>query len=413
MSYITEVYAREVLDSKGMPTVEAEVYLESGSYGRAIVPAGINGTLEASENRDNDKRRYNGFGVLNAVDVINKDIAKILIGEDSRDQIKIDKKMLTADGTLNKSKFGANTMLAVSIAVAKAASDYSALPLYQYLGGFSSSTLPIPVITILNSVNNLHGVGIIPIGVSTIKEAIRMGSEINTQFKKLLTLNSVEYNLSENGALKVLNKTTEEILNVLLQAINNLGYSINRDVKLFIDSRASLVYEKETKKYNVEGNLLSGIELVDYYSNLVEKYNVIMIEDPFNSDDTNSYKKLMQKLAKKVDIVGDELLQGNQRRIDKALNDKLINTITIKPNQIGTLSETVELIEKIKRSGNEVIISTRLADTEDSFISDLSVAMNTKYIKIGSLFGSEKISKYNQLIRIEDTLGSSAKYFKR
>jgi len=417
MPYITEVYAREVLDSRGLPTVEAEVYLESGAYGRATIPSGKStGSNEKKELRDNDNKRYNGKGVLNAVNIINKDIAKILIGEDARDQIKIDKKLINADGTLDKSKFGANAMLAVSIAVAKAASEYSCLPLYQYLGGFSASTLPTPMINIINggvhSDNNLdvQEFMIMPVGANTFRDAVRMGSEVFYMLKELLTKGGYNTSVGDEGGFSPKLKNTNEALTYIENAIKKAKYSVGKDFVIALDVAANSLYDEKENKYKIDGTLKTSDEMIEFYQELISKHPIISIEDGLKEDDYNGFKKLTQKLGKKIMIVGDDLFVTDSKRLEKGIKEKLGNAIIIKPNQIGTLTEMMETIELAKRNNYEIIVSHRSGETEDTFIADLSVAVNSKLIKCGSLSRTDRIAKYNQLIRIEDTLGLSSKY---
>ncbi|WP_423364109.1 phosphopyruvate hydratase [Mycoplasma sp. P36-A1] len=418
MPIITDVYAREVLDSRGNPTVEVEVSIESGEFASAIVPSGAStGEYEAVELRDGDKSRYGGKGVTKAVDNVNDIIADEIIGLDCRDQAGIDYLMIDLDGTDNKGKLGANAILGVSMAVAKVAAIYSGLPLYQYLGGFNARELPVPMMNILNggshADNNVdfQEFMILPVGAPTFKEALRYGAEVFHSLKAVLTEKNYNTGVGDEGGFAPNLGSNEEAILVILEAIEKAGYKAGEDILLGMDVASSEFYDKEKGKYILagEGNKeLTSAELVDFYVNLVEKYPVISIEDGLDENDWDGWKILTEKLGSKVQLVGDDLLVTNTKKLQSAIEKDIANSILIKVNQIGTLTETFEAIELAKRNNYTTVISHRSGETEDTIIADIAVATNAGQIKTGSLSRTDRIAKYNQLLRIEDNLGSTA-----
>ncbi|HHX79723.1 MAG TPA: phosphopyruvate hydratase [Acholeplasmataceae bacterium] len=420
MPFIKEVYAREVLDSRGNPTVEVEVYTESEGFGRAMVPSGAStGAYEAVELRDNDKSRYLGKGVLTAVDNVNEIIAPEIIGMNVFDQIGIDQLMIELDGTPNKAKLGANAILGVSMAVAKAAADLAGLSFYNYLGGFNAKVLPTPMMNILNggshADNNVdfQEFMIMPVGAPTFKEALRMGAEVFHNLKKVLMDRKLNTGVGDEGGFAPNLKSNEEAIQVILEAIKKAGFEPGKDVFLALDVASSEFYDSESKTYVLagEGNKkLDSKGLVDFYYELTEKYPIISIEDGLDENDWEGWKYLTEKLGDKVQLVGDDLFVTNTKRLAQGIDLGVANSILIKVNQIGTLTETFDAIEMAKRAGYTAVVSHRSGETEDTTISDLAVALNTGQIKTGSMSRTDRIAKYNQLLRIEDELGSTAIY---
>lgn len=417
MPYITDVFAREVLDSRGNPTVECEVWTESGAHGIAIVPSGAStGKNEALELRDGDKKRYLGRGVLKAVSNVNDEIAKAIIGEDVRDQFRIDKKMIALDGTPNKSRLGANAILSVSLAVARAAAEYSGLPLYQYLGGFGGVTLPVPMMNIMNggvhADNNLdiQEFLIMPVGASNFREALRMGAETFHALKSILKKAGMVTSVGDEGGFAPNVNSTEEAVKYIIEGIKAAGYKPGEDICLAFDTAADSIYDEETKLYSIDGTKKTVDEMIDFYKDLCERYPIISIEDGLVEDDYEGWKKFTKVLGAKVQLVGDDLFVTDAKRLQKGIEGGYANAILIKVNQIGSLTETFETIEMAKRAGYGTIVSHRSGETEDTSIADLSVALNTLQIKTGSLSRTDRIAKYNQLLRIEEQLGSVAKY---
>lgn len=417
MPYITDVYAREVLDSRGNPTVEAEVWTESGAHGSAIVPSGAStGKNEALELRDGDPKRYGGKGTLKAVENVNGEIAKALMGEDVRDQVAIDRKMIALDGTPNKSRLGANAILAVSMACARAAADYCGEPLYRYLGGYGAITLPTPMMNIMNggvhADNNLdiQEFLIMPIGAKSISEAVRWGSEVFHTLKGILHKAGMVTSVGDEGGFAPNVKNTEEAVEYIIQAISAAGYVPGKDISIAFDAAANSFYDEEKKVYKLDGKELSTDEIIAFYADLVKKYPIISIEDGLCEDDIDGWKKLTKLIGSKVQLVGDDLFVTDYRRLEKGIKGNYANAILIKVNQIGTLTETFEAVEMAKRAGFGTIVSHRSGETEDTFIADLSVALNTCQIKTGSLSRTDRIAKYNQLMRIEEELGKAAKF---
>jgi enolase len=420
MPYITDIYAREVLDSRGNPTVEVEVYTESGAFGRAIVPSGAStGEHEAVELRDGDKTRYLGKGVTKAVENVNEIIASELIGYDVTNQVGIDHAMIALDGTPNKSKLGANAILGVSMAVARAAANLLGVELYQYLGGFNARQLPIPMMNIINggshADNNVdfQEFMILPIGAPNFKEAIRMGTEIFHNLKKVLKDKGYNTSVGDEGGFAPNLGSNEEALQVIMTAIKAAGYTPGKDVFLGMDVASSEFYNKQTKQYVLAGEggkSFSSKELAEFYADLVKKYPIISIEDGLDENDWDGWKYLTELLGKTVQLVGDDLFVTNTERLARGIKENVGNSILIKVNQIGTLTETFEAIEMAKRAGYTVVISHRSGETEDTTIADIAVATNAGQIKTGSASRTDRIAKYNQLLRIEDQLEDTATY---
>lgn len=420
MPYITDVYAREVLDSRGNPTIEVEVYTESGAFGRALVPSGAStGEHEAVELRDQDKKRYLGKGVLNAVKNVNELIADEIIGLDVTSQVLIDEIMIELDGTKNKGKLGANAILGVSMAVARAAADLLGVELYEYLGGFNSKQLPVPMMNILNggshADNNIdfQEFMIMPVGAKTFGEAIRMGTEIFHHLKKVLEQKGYNTSVGDEGGFAPNLGSNEEALAIIMEAIKKAKYEPGTDILLAMDVASSEFYNPETKQYVLagEGNkTYTSYELADFYAELVSKYPIISIEDGLDQNDWDGWKYLTEKIGDKIQLVGDDLFVTNTERLSQGIEKGIANSILIKVNQIGTLTETFDAIEMAKRAGYTAVISHRSGETEDTTIADIAVAANAGQIKTGSASRTDRIAKYNQLLRIEDKLGDTARY---
>jgi enolase len=418
MPFISDVYAREVLDSRGNPTIEVEVYTESGAFGRAIVPSGAStGEHEAVELRDGEKR-YLGKGVQKAVDNVNQIIAPEILGFDVTRQVEIDHLMIELDGTPNKSKLGANAILGVSMAVAKAAAEFTGLPLYLYLGGFNAKTLPTPMMNIINGGSHADNsvdfqeFMIMPVGADSFKEALRMGTEVFHALKTVLKARNYNTSVGDEGGFAPDLKSNEEALEVILEAIEKAGYKAGEDVLLAMDVASSEFYNKEKKVYELsgEGKTLTASELVDFYATLVEKYPIVSIEDGLDENDWDGWKVLTDRLGKKVQLVGDDLFVTNTQKLSEGIQKGIGNSILVKVNQIGSLTETLDAIEMAKKAGYTAVISHRSGETEDATIADIAVALNTGQIKTGSLSRTDRIAKYNQLLRIEDELGDRAVY---
>lgn len=418
MTIITDVYAREVLDSRGNPTVEVEVYLESGAMGRALVPSGAStGEYEAVELRDGGER-FLGKGVLKAVENVNEVIAPELIGFDALDQIGIDQHMIELDGTENKGKLGANAILGVSMAVARAAANALDLPLYVYLGGFNAKQLPVPMMNIINggehADNNvdIQEFMIMPVGAESFKEALRTGTEIFHSLKKVLKSKGYNTAVGDEGGFAPNLSSNEEALQTIIEAIEQAGYTPGEQVKLAMDVASSELYNKEDGKYHLsgEGKVLSSEEMVAFYEELVAKYPIISIEDGLDENDWEGHKMLTDRLGDKVQLVGDDLFVTNTKKLAKGIEQGVGNSILIKVNQIGTLTETFDAIEMAKRAGYTAVISHRSGETEDSTIADIAVATNAGQIKTGAPSRTDRVAKYNQLLRIEDELGNLAQY---
>ncbi len=415
MAIIVSVKGREILDSRGNPTVEAEITLDSGVVARAIVPSGAStGETEALELRDGDTRRFLGKGVLKAVDNINKKIADVLVGEDATNQTKIDRLMLEIDGTENKSKLGANAILAVSLAVARAAAEELGLPLYRYLGGVNTKVLPVPLMNVINggahADNKLdfQEFMIVPVYGESFKEALRVGVEIFHTLKKVLKDKGLATNVGDEGGFAPQLNSTKEALDLLMLAIKKAGYEAGEDVLLALDSASSEFYDKENKIYNFEGENLTSDDMIVLYEELTSAYPIISIEDGLSEDDYEGWKKLTEVLGKRVQLVGDDLFTTNPKLIEKGIEQGIANSVLIKLNQIGSLTETLDAIELAKSNSYNNIISHRSGESEDTFIADLSVATNAGQIKTGSASRTDRIAKYNQLLRIEEELGKDA-----
>jgi enolase len=419
MPIISNIYAREVLDSRGNPTVEVEVFTESGAFGRAIVPSGAStGEHEAIELRDGDKSRYLGKGVLQAVKNVNEVIAPNIIGYDVTFQTTIDKIMLELDGTKNKSKLGANAILGVSMAVARAAADFVGLPLYLYLGGFNAKQLPTPMMNIINggshADNNVdfQEFMIMPVGAKTFREALRMGAEVFHNLKKVLSGKGFNTAVGDEGGFAPDLQSNEDGIKVIIEAIEKAGFVPGKDVYLAMDVAASEFYNKETKLYELkgEGKTLNADQMVEFYSALVEKYPIISIEDGLDENDWEGWAKLTKALGKKIQLVGDDLFVTNTEKLAKGIEMGIANSILIKVNQIGSLTETFNAIEMAKRAGYTAVVSHRSGETEDTTIAEIAVATNSGQIKTGSLSRTDRIAKYNQLLRIEEELDEVAEY---
>ncbi|HEQ2962732.1 TPA: surface-displayed alpha-enolase [Streptococcus pyogenes] len=424
MSIITDVYAREVLDSRGNPTLEVEVYTESGAFGRGMVPSGAStGEHEAVELRDGDKSRYLGLGTQKAVDNVNNIIAEAIIGYDVRDQQAIDRAMIALDGTPNKGKFGANAILGVSIAVARAAADYLEVPLYTYLGGFNTKVLPTPMMNIINGGSHsdapiaFQEFMIMPVGAPTFKEGLRWGAEVFHALKKILKERGLVTAVGDEGGFAPKFEGTEDGVETILKAIEAAGYEAGENgIMIGFDCASSEFYDKERKVYDYtkfEGEgaaVRTSAEQVDYLEELVNKYPIITIEDGMDENDWDGWKVLTERLGKRVQLVGDDFFVTNTEYLARGIKENAANSILIKVNQIGTLTETFEAIEMAKEAGYTAVVSHRSGETEDSTIADIAVATNAGQIKTGSLSRTDRIAKYNQLLRIEDQLGEVAQY---
>ena len=417
MSAIVDVIAREILDSRGNPTVEADVLLESGVLGRAAVPSGAStGSREAIELRDGDKERYGGKGVLKAVENINTEVCEAVIGVDATEQSFVDKTLLDLDGTENKSRLGANAVLAVSLAVAKAAAEESGLPLHRYLGGAGGMSMPVPMMNVINGgahANNgldLQEFMIVPVGFPAFREALRCGAEIFQALKKLLVDRGLSTAVGDEGGFAPRLPKHETAIKTVLEAIEAAGYRPGEDVALALDCASSEFYESGKYHLQAEDLSLSAEEFTDYLAALVEKYPIISIEDGMAEDDWDGWKVLTKRLGKKVQLVGDDLFVTNTRFIQQGIEKGVANSVLIKINQIGTLTETFAAIEMAKRAGYTSVVSHRSGETEDTTIADIAVASNALQIKTGSLCRSDRLAKYNQLLRIEEDLGDTASY---
>lgn len=416
---IEQVVAREILDSRGNPTIEVDVVLEDGSLGRASVPSGAStGTHEALELRDEDKSRYMGKGVRNAVKNVNEVIAPELIGMEATDQVEIDRIMIELDGTENKGKLGANAILGVSLAVAKAAAQSCGLPLFQYIGGVNAKELPVPMMNILNggkhadSNVDIQEFMIVPAGAPCFSEALRMGAEIFHTLKSVLKSKGLGTGVGDEGGFAPDLPNNEEAIKVILQAIEKAGYKAGEDVFIALDTAASELYDEDNDLYNFKGEGVKRTreELLEYYKDLVDRYPIISLEDPFSEDDWEGFRMLTEAIGDRVQIVGDDLYVTNIKRLSRGISERTTNSILIKVNQIGTLTETLDCIEMAKRAGFTTIISHRSGETEDTTIADIVVGTNAGLIKTGSLSRTDRICKYNQLLRIEEMLGENATY---
>ena len=417
MSSVVDVIAREIMDSRGNPTVECDVLLESGVMGRAAVPSGAStGSREAVELRDGDKSRYLGKGVLKAIENINTEISEALIGLDAQEQAFIDRTLIDLDGTENKSRLGANAILAVSMAVARAAAEESGMPLYRYFGGMGPMQMPVPMMNIINggahANNNLdfQEFMIMPVGAPRFSEALRMGAEVFHALKKILDKKGFSVAVGDEGGFAPNLSSHAEAIRLILQAIEGAGYVPGRDILIALDCAASEFY-RDGKYHLVGENLqLSPVELVDYLENLANQFPIVSIEDGMAEGDWEGWKHLTDRLGKRVQIVGDDLFVTNTRILKEGIQKGIANAILIKINQIGTLSETFAAVEMAKRAGYAAVISHRSGETEDSTIADIAVGLNAGQIKTGSLSRSDRIAKYNQLLRIEEDLGDTASY---
>jgi enolase len=421
MPIITLIQAREVLDSRGNPTVEVEVFTQSGAFGRAIVPSGAStGEYEAVELRDGDEGRYFGKGVLKAVDHVNEVISEEL--EDTYsvlDQVTIDNALMDLDGTANKGKLGANAILGVSIAVAHAAADYLDIPLYQYLGGINAKQLPVPMMNILNggehADNNvdIQEFMVMPVGADSFHEGLRMGTEIFHSLKAVLKAKGMNTSVGDEGGFAPNLSSNEEALSIILEAIEKAGYVPGEDVLLAMDVAASEFFNKEDGTYNLagEGIVKTSEEMVDWYEELCGKYPIISIEDGLDENDWAGHKLLTDRLGKQVQLVGDDLFVTNTEKLARGIEEGIGNSILIKVNQIGTLTETFDAIEMAKRAGYTAVISHRSGESEDTTIADIAVATNAGQIKTGAPSRTDRVAKYNQLLRIEDQLDDTAEYF--
>ena len=417
MAVITDVYAREIMDSRGNPTVEVEVYLEDGTIGRAAVPSGAStGQFEAVELRDSDSPRYLGKGVLQAVANVNDIIAPAILGFDASEQVAIDRIMIELDGTPNKAKLGANAILGVSMAVARAAAESYDLPLFQYLGGTNAKELPVPMMNILNggahADNNvdIQEFMIMPIGATSFMEALRYCAEVYHTLKGVLKAKGLATGVGDEGGFAPNLGSNEEALQVITEAIEQAGLVVGKDIVFAIDAASSEFYKDGKYHLAGEGKVKTAAEMVEYYAELCEKYPIYSIEDGLAEEDWEGWKLLTERLGKTVQLVGDDLFVTNTERLSRGIKEDTANAILIKVNQIGTLTETFDAIEMAKRAGYTAVISHRSGETEDSTIADIAVAVNAGQIKTGAPARSERVAKYNQLLRIEDMLAETAQY---
>ncbi|GFZ77941.1 enolase [Elstera cyanobacteriorum] len=417
MSAITDIHARQIVDSRGNPTVEVEVYLETGAFGRAAVPSGAStGTHEAVELRDGDKSVYGGKGVLKAVDAVNTEIYDALVGEEAEEQIAIDNLLIDLDGTPNKSRLGGNAILGVSLAVAHAAADDNGLPLYRYVGGVFARTLPVPLMNVLNggahadNPLDFQEFMIVPVGAPSLSDAVRMGAEVFHALKKQLKDKGYATNVGDEGGFAPNLANADDSLGFIMKAIEAAGYKPGDDIALALDSASSEFFKDGAYKLEGEGKTLDAAGMVDFYADLCARYPIISIEDGMAEDDWAGWKLLTDRLGGKVQLVGDDLFVTNPKRLAEGIDKGVGNSILVKVNQIGTLTETLEAVEMAHRAGYTSILSHRSGETEDATIADLAVATNCGQIKTGSLSRSDRMAKYNQLIRIEEQLDSSARY---
>lgn len=423
-SIIEDVFAQEILDSRGNPTIEVEVYLTDGSWGRAAVPSGAStGVHEALELRDGDKNRYLGKGVLKAVNNVNDEIADALLGMDALDQRGIDQELLRLDGTPNKSKFGANAILGTSLAVAKAAASYVGLPLYRYIGGVYAHVLPVPMMNILNGgahtgwqSTDAQEFMVMPLGAPTFAEGVRWGAEIYHALKSVLKSRGYTTLVGDEGGYAPALKANVEAVEVILEAIAKAGFTAGKtrdaQVAIALDPAASELFEEDTRLYNLrkEGKKLTNVEMVAFWKNWIDQYPIVSIEDGFAQDDWEGWKMFTAEVGDRIQIVGDDLLVTNPTRVRRAIDEKACNALLVKVNQIGSLTETIEAVETCHRAGWRAVTSHRSGETEDTTIADLAVALNTGQIKTGAPARSDRVAKYNQLIRIETELDDTARY---
>jgi enolase len=420
MSLIESIHARQILDSRGNPTVEVDVFTENGAFGRAAVPSGAStGTHEAVELRDGDKKRYVGKGVLKAVENVNTKIAEEIVGFSVYDQNLIDKIMIELDGTPNKGNLGANAILGTSMAVAKAAAMAAGIPLYRYIGGVNANTLPVPMMNILNGGSHADNkidfqeFMVMPVKADSFSESLRMGTEIFHTLKKVLHDKHLSTNVGDEGGFAPNIASNEEAIEVVLVAIEKAGFKAGEDVFIAMDAATSEFYDAASNSYTFKkssGKKISSDEMVDYWANWASKYPIISIEDGMAEDDWNGWKKLTDKIGKKIQLVGDDLFVTNVMRLQEGITKGVANSILVKVNQIGSLTETINAVNLARRNSYKSVMSHRSGETEDSTIADLAVALNTGQIKTGSASRSDRMAKYNQLIRIEEELGELA-YF--
>ena len=419
-TFIESIEAQEILDSRGNPTIEVEVLLEDGSFGRAAVPSGAStGIHEALELRDGDKKRYGGKGVTKAVNNVNSQIADELIGWDATEQIAIDKTLLEIDGTPNKSNLGANAILGTSLAVAKAAANSLGLPLYRYIGGVYAHVLPVPMMNILNGgahtawqSTDAQEFMVMPLGAPSFSEAVRWGAEIYHALKSVLKSHGYATLVGDEGGYAPNLKANVEAIEVILEAIEKAGFKAGKDVAIALDPAASEFFDEEKKVYNLrtEGKKLNPAQMVDFWKSWVDQFPIVSIEDGLGQDDWEGWIEMTKELGDRLQIVGDDLLVTNPLRVQKAIDEKACNALLVKVNQIGSLTETIEAVDLCQRSGWRAVTSHRSGETEDTTIADLAVALNTGQIKTGAPARSDRVAKYNQLIRIEAELGETAKY---
>ena len=417
MTAITDIYAREILDSRGNPTVEVDVTLATGAMGRAAVPSGAStGAHEAVELRDADKGRYDGKGVLTACGSVDGEIFEALSGMDAEDQLLIDKTMIELDGTENKSRLGANAILGVSLAVAKAAADEAALSLYNYIGGANAHLLPVPMMNIINGGEHadnpidIQEFMVMPVGAANIADAVRMGAEVFHSLKKALQDAGHNTNVGDEGGFAPGLSSADEALGFIMKSIESAGYKPGDDVSLALDAASSEFYKEGKYELEGEGKSLDAASMCDYYADLVNRYPIVSIEDGLDEDDWDGWKALTDAIGDKVQLVGDDLFVTNPKRLKDGIDKGIANSILIKVNQIGTLSETMEAVEMAHKAGYTAVISHRSGETEDATIADIAVATNAGQIKTGSLSRSDRLAKYNQLIRIEEMLGPVARF---
>ena len=417
MPVITAIHSRQILDSRGNPTLEAEVFCEDGSFGRAAVPSGAStGMYEASELRDGDQNVYLGRGVLTAVENVNTVIAEAVVGIEVTDQAEIDLAMIEADGSPNKSSLGANAILAVSLASAHAAAQASNLPLFQYLGGAGARTLPVPMMNILNGGEHADNLidfqefMVMPVGAESFSEALRMGTEIFHNLKSLLKDKNYGTNVGDEGGFAPNIGSNEEALEIVLQSIKKAGYTPGKDVCIAIDAAMTELYDSKAGLYTLKssGQSYTSDEMINFWSEWVDKYPIISLEDGLAEDDWKGWSKLNSLIGQRVQLVGDDLFVTNVKRVERGIKEKSANSVLIKVNQIGSLTETITTVHKAQKNGMTCVMSHRSGETEDTTIADLAVALNTGQIKTGSLSRSDRMAKYNQLIRIEEMLGNSA-----
>jgi enolase len=417
MSFIESIFAREVLDSRGNPTVEVDVALANGGFGRAIVPSGAStGAHEAWEKRDTGESRYGGKGVLQAVEAVNGEIEDALLGMEATDQVLIDKTMIELDGTEKKERLGANAILGVSMAVAKAAADGLRLPLYQYLGGPAARTIPVPMMNIMNGGKHAAGATdlqefmIMPVGAETYREGLRWGVEIYHSLKKVIAGKGFGTTVGDEGGFAPRVSANSEAFELILEAIDKAGYKAGEQILLAMDPAASEFFEDGKYHLKTEGRSLTGPEMVDLYASWVDQYPIVSIEDGLHEDDWESWTLMMERLGDRIQIVGDDLLVTNVNRIQKAFDRKAANSLLVKVNQIGTMTEAMEAVHLIQRHNWTAVVSHRSGETEDNTIADLAVALNAGQIKTGAPARTDRVAKYNQLLRIEEDLRGTAIY---